>query len=170
MRLPRQNRRTHRGSRTQPVILFVVGGYTFAIFASAVAEIQSLQGMRRLPSVYGKVHHTLVREGHRYWVVDANLHFGIAHSESTRVLLLADSPVALKVDSIARMAEISRLLPLPQSFQGDECSWYLGLTVMNGMVIPVVNPSSLLTHFEMNALEAAVPIQEAPMQAVGAMA
>jgi chemotaxis signal transduction protein len=151
------------------VILFVVGECTFAISASAVAEIQSLQDMKPLHGFrFGKVHHTITRDGHRYWVVDANIHFGILPTESSRVLMMAESPVALKVDAIVRMAEMAKMLPLPLSFQGDERNWYLGLTVMNGKVIPVVNPLSFLSHFDMNGLEAAAPAHAE--EAAGAMA
>jgi chemotaxis signal transduction protein len=167
VKLTRQNRRKHRGTQSQPVILFVVGEHTFAISASAVTEIQALQDMKPLASQcfrYSKVHHTITRDGRRYWVVDANIHFCMMPTHSTRVLMLAGSPVAVKVDGIVRMAEMSRLVPLPQSFKGDERNWYLGLTMMNGLVVPVVNPASFLSHFDMTALEsepAFVPVAQA---------
>jgi chemotaxis signal transduction protein len=173
VRLVRQNRRKHRGPQTQPVILFVVGEHTFAISASAVTEIQALQEMKPLASQvfrYSKVHHTITRDGRRYWVVDANIHFSMLPTHSSRLLLLAESPVAVKVDSIVRMAEMSKLLPLPQSFKGDERNWYLGLTLINGTVVPVVNPASFLSHFDMNALEAEAPVHMTSAESVGAMA
>jgi chemotaxis signal transduction protein len=173
VRLSRQNRRKHRGPQTQPVILFVVGEHTFAISASAVTEIQALDEMKPLASQgffrYSKVHHTITRDGRRYWVVDANIHFAMLPTHSTRVLMLAESPVAIKVDSIVRMAEMAKLLPMPRSFRGDERNWYLGLTLMNGTVIPVVNPGSFLSHFDMNALETLSPMH-APAESVGVMA
>jgi chemotaxis signal transduction protein len=156
---------------THPVILFVVGECTFAIRASGVAEIQSLQEMKPLEGVqFGKVHHTITREGHRYWVVDLNIHFGMPESPSSRVMMLSDSPIALKVDAIVRMTDMTKLLPLPQSFRGDERNWYVGLTVMHGAVIPVVNPASFLTHFDMNALESAAPAHASAAETAGAMA
>jgi chemotaxis signal transduction protein len=173
VRLSRQNRRKHRGPRSQPVILFVVGEHTFAISASAVTEIQALQEMKPLASQvfrYSKVHHTITRDGRRYWVVDANIHFSMLPTHSTRVLMLAESPVALKVDSIVRMAEMAKLLPLPRSFKGDERNWYLGLTLMNGKVIPVVNPASFLSYFDMDALETSSPIHMRSTESLGVMA
>jgi hypothetical protein len=101
-------------------------------------------------------------------VVDANIHFGILPTVSSRVLMMAESPVALKVDAIVRMAEMAKMLPLPLSFQGDERNWFLGLTVMNGKVIPVVNPASFLSHFDMNGLESGAPAHV--QEAAGAMA
>jgi len=136
------------------VILFTIGETTFAISASAVSEIQSLAEMKSIPQrQFGKVRHTLEREGRRYWVVDANVQFGILPTHSSRVLLLSESPVAVKVDGIERMTEIVRMLPLPKAFQGDEQNWYAGLAVIDGKVMPVVNPAGFLSHHELNALE-----------------
>ncbi|HWR13220.1 MAG TPA: chemotaxis protein CheW [Terriglobales bacterium] len=144
----------------QQVILFKVDGTTFAIAASSVNEIQSLEDLKSLGTAgrrFGKVHHTVERDGRKYWVVDANIHFGLLPTHSSRVLLLAEYPVAVKVDGIDRMTEIARVLPLPQAFKGDECSWYLGLTLIEGQVIPVVNPAAFLSNFELGALESMVP-------------
>jgi chemotaxis signal transduction protein len=137
-----------------PVILFTIGETTFAIAASAVNEIQSLAGMKSIPQrQFGKVRHTLEREGRRYWVVDANIQFGMLPTHSSRVLLMNESPIAVKVDGIERMTEIVRVMPLPKAFQGDEQNWYAGLAVIDGKVIPVVNPAGFLSHHELNALE-----------------
>jgi chemotaxis signal transduction protein len=137
-----------------PVILFTIGETTFAIAASAVNEIQGLAEMKAIPyRQFGKVRHTLEREGRRYWVVDANIQFGMLPTHSSRVLLLNEWPVAVKVDAIERMTEITRMLPLPKAFQGDEQIWYAGLAVIDGKVIPVVNPLGFLSHHQLCALE-----------------
>jgi chemotaxis signal transduction protein len=137
-----------------PVILFTIGETTFAIAASAVSEIQNLAGMHSIPRrQFGKVRHTLEREGRRYWVVDANIQFGILPTQSSRVLLLSESAVAVKVDGIERMTEIVRLLPVPKAFQGEEQKWYAGLAVIDDKVIPVVNPAGFLSEHEVHALE-----------------
>jgi chemotaxis signal transduction protein len=173
VRLQRQNRRKSHGPKTQPVILFVVGDHTFAISASAVTEIQSTQEMKPIASQmfrYGKVHHTITRDGRRYWVVDANIHFAMMPTHSSRLLMLAESPVAVKVDAIVRMAEIGTLVPLPQSFKGDERNWYVGLTLLEGGVVPVVNPASFLSRFDMEALEKTSPVYEVSAAAVGVTA
>ena len=158
MRLTRQKRRVER-TLGFPVILFTIGDNTFAIGAGAVNEIQSLQGMEPLggsPRQFGKVRHTLTREGRRYWVVDGNVHFGMMPTRSTRVLLMDTDPVALKVDAIVRMTEVPRVLPLPLAFQGAERGWYLGLALVDGTVVPVVNPQEFLSHYDMSALELSV--------------
>ena len=155
MKLLRNKKRTQRTSG-YPVILFTIGDNLFAIGASAVNEIQSLQGMQSIgthPRQFGKVRHTITREGRRYWVVDGNVHFGMMPTHSTRVLLLGASPVALKVDEIVRMTEVPRVLPLPRAFQGDERNWYVGLSLVDGAVVPVLNPEALLSHYDMVFLE-----------------
>jgi len=160
VRLPRFKKRIQRVS-VYPVILFTIGENLFAIGAAAVNEIQSLDGMQVIgsqPRQFGKVRHTITREGRRYWVVDANVHFGMMPTHSTRVLLLGGSPVAVKVDGIVRMTEIQRVLPLPQAFQGDERNWYLGLALLDGVVVPVVNPDAFLSHYDMVALEQVLPV------------
>lgn len=115
---------------------------------------------------HGKVHHTVTRDGRRYWVVDANIHFGMMPTHSSRLLMLAESPVAVKVDAIVRMAEIGKVLPLPQSFKGDERNWYLGLTLLDGTVVPVVNPASFLSRLDMDALEKTSPVHAGSAEVV----
>lgn len=151
MKLRRQNRRRLR-AQGNPVIVFTIGNTTFAISASSVSEIQDLQHMKPFGSI-GKVRNTIEREGRRYWVVDANAHFHMLPTNSSRVLLLRETPVAVKVDGIERMTEVSRLLALPNAFQGDERHWYLGLALLGDKVVPVVNPDSFLSHFELTGLE-----------------
>jgi chemotaxis signal transduction protein len=155
VRLPRHKKRVERAGG-YPVILFTIGDNLFAIGAAAVNEIQSLQGLQPLgaqPRQFGKVRHTIVREGRRYWVVDANIHFGMMPTHSTRVLLLGSVPVALKVDAIVRMTEVARVLPLPRAFQGEERNWYTGLSLMDETVVPLVSPDAFLSHYDMTALE-----------------
>lgn len=159
MRLSRNKKRVQRASG-YPVILFTIGDNLFAIGASSVNEIQSLQGMQAIgenPRQFGKVRHTLTREGRRYWVVDGNVHFGMMPTHSTRVLLMGASPVAFKVDAIVRMTEVQKVLPLPQAFHGAERNWYTGLALLDGTVVPVLNPEAFLSHYDMAALEQNMP-------------
>ena len=163
MRLPRHKKKVQRASG-YPVILFTIGDNLFAIGAAAVNEIQSLEGMQAIgehPRQFGKVRHTIIREGRRYWVVDGNIHFGMMPTHSTRVLLLDANPVALKVDGIVRMTEVPRVLPLPQAFQGDERNWYVGLALVDEIVVPVVSPEAFLSHYDLMALEQSSPTRVA---------
>jgi len=149
---------THQG---EAAILFSVAGYVFAISASGVAEIQSLRELKPLPfarssTLNSKVKYILERECGTYFVVDAHHHFHLPQAQSTRVLLLRDSRVALKVDAIERMTEIETLLPLPAAFQGQERQWYRGLALIGNQVVPAVNTASFLSRFEQRALERAL--------------
>jgi chemotaxis signal transduction protein len=64
--------------------------------------------------------------------------------------------VALAVDSIERMMTLPRIHGLPNAFHGDERTWYRGLTVVDGRVVPVVNPGAVLNSAELMVLDSAV--------------
>jgi chemotaxis signal transduction protein len=150
---------------TEAMILFAVASNTFAIAASAVDEIRNTDGLKpRAHSALGTcVRHQLVREGKTYFVVDANFHFGQLPSRHTRVLILRNSSVAVLVDCIDRMAEISAIYALPRAFTGDERRWYRGLALMSASgrgepddVVPVVNPEAFLGAAELQVLQDSV--------------
>jgi hypothetical protein len=63
-------------------------------------------------------------------------------------MVLRSHPVAILVDSIDRMAEIEKILPLPRAFSGNERNWYTGLALMGELVVPVVNMPAFLTPAE----------------------
>lgn len=129
-----------------PAILFVVGEYVFAIAASSVAEIQIAKETDCCTSGRaGTVSKTLLHDTKHYWVVDAHEYFSLSSTRSTRLLLLVDTPVALKVDSIMQMTILPKVLPLPLAFQGDDRNRYSGLALLEGRAIPVVNPASFLS-------------------------
>jgi chemotaxis signal transduction protein len=136
--------------------LFSVGGFRFAIAAGAVKEIRGTGGLRDFaqPGVapVKKLRFTLERDGATYFVVDAQRHFHLPHSSPGRVLILHDSPVAVLVDSTDRMMDISALHALPRAFTQDERVWYRGLAVVDGAVVPVVNPAAFLSKAEQDVL------------------
>lgn len=149
--------RTHSAEpQGLPAILFSVGSFVFAIAASAVAEIQVPAQAPLLENAggAGSVSSSLVRDGRRYWVVDANRYFQVPRTRSKRLLLFSEMPIALKVDSILRMTTLPKILPLPQAFHGEERKWYLGLAVLEEQVVPVVNPASLLKPETLAELQA----------------
>ena len=142
--------------------MFSVGALRFAIAASAVDEIRNLDGL--VPHACGpqsrtaKVQFTLVRKKksiNTNYVVSSALHFGIESSPPSRVLVLRNHPVALLVDNIDRMRQIGQVLPMPHAFRGIERQWYRGLTIVDGMVIPVIEPTSILREAELDALSEA---------------
>jgi chemotaxis signal transduction protein len=150
-------RKPRNARRREDVILFGVAGNVFAIAARAVEKIESAEGMRALRLRSGrpaKVRHTLAHRSKTYYVVDGNVHLALLPTRPTRVLLLRGTRLALSVDSIDRMAEITALHTLPRAFSGLERSWYRGLAVMEGSVVPVIDPGALLSAQELAALEA----------------
>ena len=160
MRIVRaENRkRLHRG---EAVILFSVGGTTFAIAAAAVDEIRDLSGLEPLRVGYlnakfNKFKYTLLREGRTCFVLDAATHFHLLPTRPSRLLLLRHLPAGVLVDGIDRMTEISALHALPRAFTGEERDWYRGLAVLKDNVVPVVKPEAFLTKAESTVLNAAV--------------
>lgn len=143
----------------EAVILFNIATTKFAIAANSVDEIRNMDGVRALPpgfaySRYPKVKHIFDREQKMYFVVDANLHFKILPSRGTRLLVLRRSNVAVQVDNIDRMAEITTLHALPRAFEGDERHWYRGLALIGEDVVPVVSPDAFLGKAEIAVLQA----------------
>jgi hypothetical protein len=80
---------------------------------------------------------------------------------------MRNSSVALMVDGIDRMMQISAVINMPQAFVGEERNWYRGLAVMNGKVVPVVNPECFLNKGEMAVLEAKSRAHSASLPAKG---
>jgi len=158
-----------RRERTETVILFVVAGQTLAIAASAIDEIRSADSFSSAASEIAvksvsKVKHRLRRGGKWYYIVNACAHFGLPASSPTLFLVLRNFRIAVLVDRIDRIETISRLMVIPRCFCGPELLWYRGLTLIEGNVIPVVNPSGFLTENEIVQLDvldgsASVPTQ-----------
>ncbi|MGH9531135.1 MAG: chemotaxis protein CheW [Terriglobales bacterium] len=162
-------RRARSFRRSESVIVFTVGGTTFAIAAAAVEEIRGPQGLRPLTceaahSSLAKVRHTLQRAHKTFLVVDAALHFQTPRIQPTRVLILRNSTVAVAVDGIDRMAEIHALYPLPAAFRGDERRWYRGLALIGEAVVPVVQPDMFLTRAEQMVVVAAAAAAQTKTQ------
>jgi CheW-like domain len=149
----RERRPPPRLGSHEGVILFSVGGFKFAIAAVAVKEIRSLEGLREfalggISVKVDKLRYTLERGGATYFVVDAARHFSLPAASPGRILILNNSSTAVLVDSTDRMTDISVLHALPRAFIGDERTWYRGLAVVNGDVVPVVNPNAFLDKTE----------------------
>ena len=138
--------------RSEAVILFAVGPYTFAMPAAEVDEIRDLHDLKSISAtsrrVPAKIRSTLVRERKKYYVVDANIHFRLLPSKASRVMILRGSRAAVSVDSIDRIVEVSAVLPLPRAFEGEERFWYKGIALQEDTVVPVVNPAAFLSSAE----------------------
>ncbi|MBZ5701724.1 MAG: chemotaxis protein CheW [Acidobacteriia bacterium] len=146
--------------RPEQMILFRIGSQLFAISASVVQEIRSADsigsaaadiqqpGLRKVRS--------LVRRGRRtLYIVHGGTLFGLPPSQAALVFLFRNRRAALLVDAIDRMAAITRLQAVPQSFCHEERNWYRGFVAMENSVIPVVNPDGLLLAQEIAQLDAA---------------
>jgi chemotaxis signal transduction protein len=146
--------------RTEQIILFRVSGQTFAISSASVQEVRSvdnISGMaQELPeSTIRKVRHSIRRGGSTLYIVNAAVHFGLQPQPSSLVFFLRRTRTALLIDAIEKMAAMSRLQALSLAFQGDERAWYRGLTTIDQIVIPVVQPEGFLSLEELTLLEAA---------------
>lgn len=160
MKIARKSRREISQHR-EPVILFAAGEHTFAAPANEVDEIRDLQGLTSVSSAtehtsVAKVKSTLERSKKTYYVVDACQHFRQGRSKPSRLIVLRDHPIAVLVDSIDRMTEVQKVLPLPRAFSGLERGWYSGLALMTEMVVPVVNMHAFLSPAEQVIAKSAV--------------
>src|SRR3954463_16524227 len=156
------------------MILFGVGGYTFAIAAQAVEEIRNIDGLKPMPAGavtprLAKFKHVLDRDRKHHFVVDSNLHFRLFPSKGTRLLVLRDSAAAVLVDHTDRIIEIGSLHALPRAFQGEERQWYRGLAIIDERVVPVIEPSAFMSKAEFTVLQAAAVGAEAAEKAKGAV-
>ena len=163
-----------RGRHSEAMILFCIANQTFAIAADAVQEIRSTDSLggsaieieqADLP----KVRHLVERARRTYYVVSGCAHFGLRVTRPTLVLILRQIRAAVLVDSIERMAEVSKIHPLPRGFEGEERKWYRGLTYLEDRVIPVIHPGGFLTVEEFARLDQAVAVSGSAQQMEGAV-
>lgn len=144
--------------RREQVAVFSIAEYSFVISAASVQEIRNTDSLGGTVvdldrPVLRKVRHIVERDARSYYVVSGYEHFHLPPSRPTTVLILRDAPVAVLVDRIEEMAEMRVLLALPQSFRGEERTWYRGLTVLDRKVLPVANPLGFLTTRELQQIE-----------------
>lgn len=149
-----------RGRAQETVVLFFVANQIFAIAADSVQEIRSTDSLAGSASEIekpelAKVRHTIERGRRAYYVVNAGVHFGLPVTRPTLVMILRQFRAALLVDRIDRMAEIPAVHPLPLAFAGEERRWYRGLAYLDDTVIPVLEPTGLLTPQEFQRLDRA---------------
>jgi chemotaxis signal transduction protein len=163
-----------RPRRSETAILFCVAKQTFAVAADSVQEIRSTDSLAgaaneiEAPQVQ-KVRHTLERLRRTYYVVNAGVHFGLPVTRPALVLILRQQRVAILVDRIERMAEISSIYPLPRVFTGDERRWYRGLAYLEDAIVPVIQPSGFLTTEEFERLDRAAKAAGSQPETEGVM-
>lgn len=148
-----------RPRTSESMILFRVGGMSFAIAAHAVEEIRELTELQAFDfsashQKLAKVKYVFERQGRAYFVVDACAQFHLSDGKPTRLMVLRHAPAAVAVDAIDRMQDIFSIHQLPEAFCGEERAWYRGLTVIKGRVVPVVRPEAFLSKAESMLLAA----------------
>ena len=117
--------KSRRGSRPEQVILFSVGNQMFVIAADSVQEIRSADSLAgaaheiEQPEMGESAPHDRPRP-RTYYVVNAAAHFGLPATRPALVLILRQLRVAVLVDRIERMTEISAVYPLPRAFTGED--------------------------------------------------
>ncbi len=166
--------KSRRFRSTEAVILFCIGMQTFAIAADAVQEIRSTDSLAAAAvemelAEVPKVRHLVERSHRTYYVVSGCAHFGLRVTRPTLVLILRQIRTAVLVDSIERMADVSKVHALPQAFQGAERQWYRGLTYLEDRVIPVIKPDGFLTPEEFARLDQASKAIDARRELEGAV-
>jgi hypothetical protein len=120
----------------EAVILFWVGLHRLAISASELREIRNDRGLA--PAEFGCAA-----------IVPASALFGGAPPQGGRLLVLRHSGVAVSVDGVDRLIEITAVYVLPRAFRGAERCWYRGLVLLGDAVIPLVNPEVFVVHAEL---------------------
>lgn len=159
--LPPDLRVPRRAARSEQVILFSISHQLFAIAAASVQEIRSTDSLAGTaaeivqPDV-PKVRHTAQRGRRSLYIVHGGMHFGLSPSRPALVFILRSARAGLLVDRIEKMTAITRLYALPQTFCGEERTWYRGLTVVDDAVIPVVEPNGVLSPRELELLDSAI--------------
>jgi chemotaxis signal transduction protein len=143
---------------TEQVVVFSIGEYKFAISAAAVQEVRNTDSLGGMVMdlehvIVNKVRHIIERDSRSYFVVSGYDHFHLPQSRPTTLLILSKTQTAVLVDRIEEMAEMRAIVALPRSFQGEERTWYRGLTILDGKVVPVIDPKGFLTAEEMLKLE-----------------
>jgi len=150
-----------QASRTEQIILFRVAGQLFAISSASVQEVRSVDSLAGVSAEINqpalrKVRHVLQRGDKSLYVVNTAVHFGLPVSSAALVFVLRKIRTALLVDSMDRMATMTRLQALPLAYCHEERGWYRGLTALDQTVIPVVNPEGFLTPEEFAFLDASL--------------
>jgi len=147
-----------RSRAVESMILFTVGRQLFLIAAEAVQEIRSTDGLAsaafeiEVPEL-PKVTHFFERRNRAWFIVSACAHFRLPVTRPMLVLILRQARAALLVDHIVRMVEIPAVHSLPRAFSGDERRWYRGLAYLEDQVIPVLEPTGVLTRGEVARLD-----------------
>lgn len=112
------------------IIRFRVGSYTMGIAAGSLQEICRDQDLTR-------------RERENLAVLSGHEIFGVVAGSDLHLLILNPGLAAFRVDRVERMVVTGSMNPLPKAFQGDERIWFQGLAIIDGVILPIVNPATI---------------------------
>lgn len=147
--------------KVEQIILFRVSGQLFAVSSASVQEVRSADSMSgaaveiSAPGIR-KVRHVVRRGDRSLFIVNGAMHFGLHAAEGSLLFVLRKTRTALLIDGIEKMTAMTRLQALPLSFCHEERRWYRGLTALDQMVVPVVQPDGFLSPEELSLLDAAL--------------
>ena len=155
-----------RSPRAEQIILFRISGQLFAVSSASVQEVRGVDALAGMASeiplsTIRKVRHSVRRGDSTLYVVNGGIHFGLPASAATLVFFLRNTRIALLVDAIERMTSMTTLQAMSHAFCHDERRWYRGLTALDQMVVPVVDPNGFLSLEELTLLENALAARNA---------
>lgn len=156
-----------KAPRTEQIILFRLGGQPFAVSSASVQEVRSVDSFSgsaieiTVPGIR-KVRHLIPRGEKSLFVVNGTQHFGLLPTPPALIFVLRKTRTVLLIDGIDKIATMTQLQALPQSFCHEERTWYRGLTALDQTVIPVIEPNGFLTAEEIDLLDATVSTLEIP--------
>lgn len=130
---------TAESRRAEPIVIFRIGTQRFVLSSAEIEEIRDLHS--------GAVPATVTtRRNAKISVVLADRVFGLHSTVREQLLILKRHAVAVAIDRIEGMSELREIVALPHGFHGTEQSWYRGLALVSGHILPVVN-SAIFAKF-----------------------
>lgn len=155
----------NRGVKSEQIILFRTGGQLFAVSSASVQEVRGVDDLLGMTKALDqrevtKVRYSVKRDDRTMYVVNGYDHFGLTPTSPSLVFFLRNTRAAVLVDGIEKMTTMTCLQSLSAAFCHEERSWYRGLTALDQMVVPVVEPAGFLTPGELARLDTIREIQE----------
>ena len=76
-------------------------------------------------------------------ILSAHEIFGVPAGQESHLLVLHPGRAAFRVDRVERLILMGALTPLPRAFRGDERVWFQGLAIVDGTILPILNPVAI---------------------------
>ena len=130
MRSQQPNAGRAPGRPISAIIRFRVGSYSMGIEAESLLEICRDQNLWS-------------KDRQNISILSAHEIFGVPAGRESHLLVLHPGRAAFRVDRVERLILTGSLAPLPRAFRGDERVWFQGLAVVDGTILPTVNPVAI---------------------------